>query len=125
MNVDRMSERMNGSLKALHEVQAVLDERSLSLEVLQRKLVESERKNETLRNAMILRDSTLNDMEEELQAVRDGGMSPCLDDRLRRSFPVRSHVSIFGGLPLLDVYCSQSTGVRRSKSIRSAVGKTN
>ena len=72
-NVDRMTSKMNASLKALYEVQNVLEERTLSLEIVQQRLAEAERTVDTYRNAMVLRETTLHDMEEELSLAKDSG----------------------------------------------------
>jgi hypothetical protein len=73
VNVGRMGDRMSGSIKALQEVQCVLDERTQTLTIVQARLAESEKALETLRNAMMLRDSTMSDMDLELEALKDSG----------------------------------------------------
>jgi chromosome segregation ATPase len=78
-NVGRMGDRMSGSIKALQEVQCVLDERTQTLTIVQARLAESEKALETLRNAMVLRDTTMSDMDHELEALKDSGGSAFLN----------------------------------------------
>ena len=92
VNVGRMGDRMSGSIKALQEVQCVLDERTQTLTIVQARLAESEKALETLRNAMMLRDSTMSDMDLELEALKDSGgglaiSNPAPQDHTRTQQP--------------------------------------
>ena len=84
-NVGRMGDRMSGSIKALQEVQCVLDERTQTLTIVQARLAESEKALETLRNAMVLRDTTMSDMDHELEALKDSGGSAFLNPPYTRT----------------------------------------